>query len=285
MAEDDAAGWMRFQTPEEPAEWESILAHFLRRHLEASGAGGYVVGLSGGVDSAVAAAVAVRAVGAGRVLGLLMPGPTSDPADKEDGLLVAQHLGVDTVERPLAGLVEAFGGLVGDVPSMVRGNAMSRMRMLLLYAEAQRRGRLVLGTGNKSELLVGYFTKYGDGAADVQPLGDLYKTQVWALARHLALPPRIIERVPTAGLLPGQTDEGDLGVPYRDLDRVLKGIELNQDPGLVRERTGLDEAVVAKVYAMVHATEHKRHLGLIPKVGARTVGIDWRRPVQRRPRS
>jgi NAD+ synthase len=152
--------------------------------------------------------------------------------------------------------------------------------MLLLYAEAQARGDLVCGTGNKSELLTGYFTKHGDGGVDLQPIGDLYKTQVRLLAQHLRVPAPVIAKPPSAGLYPGQTDEGDMGLSYEDLDAVLRGMELNLDGSVIARKTKLPLATVEKVEAMVRKTEHKRRTPMIPKLGARTVGIDWRRSVQ-----
>jgi NAD+ synthase len=161
----------------------------------------------------------------------------------------------------------------------VLGNAKARSRMMVLYAEAQSRGFLVCGTGNKSELLTGYFTKHGDGGVDLQPIGDLYKTQVQELGRHLGVPKPILSKPPSAGLFKGQTDEGEMGITYRDLDAILRGMELNHALPVIVRKTGLDASLVRKVEAMVRTTEHKRRLALIPKIGARTVGIDWRRPV------
>jgi NAD+ synthase len=151
--------------------------------------------------------------------------------------------------------------------------------MMCLYAAAQERGRMVCGTGNKSEILVGYFTKHGDGGVDMQPIGDLYKTQVALLARHLGLPEAILGRVPSAGLQPGQSDEADLGLSYARLDAILRGIEMNADATAIAQRTGESLAEVQRVERLVRRSEHKRHLPLIPKIGARTVGIDWRRSV------
>ena len=128
-------------------------------------------------------------------------------------------------------------------------------------------------------MLVGYFTKHGDGGNDMQPIGDLYKMQVRKLAASLPVPRPIIDKPPSAGLRPGQTDEDDLGMPYERLDQVLKGIEMNASPDAIAQRTGLDVAEVRRVAGMVRASEHKRHAPLIPKIGARTVGIDWRRSV------
>jgi NAD+ synthase len=134
----------------------------------------------------------------------------------------------------------------------------------------------VLGTGNKSEILLGYFTKYGDGGVDLLPLGDLYKTQVWALAEQLGLPEPIRSRPPTAGLYEGQTDEAELGLPYRDLDRILHGLEGLRSVEEIADATGLPLAAVRAIELRVAANRHKRRSAPIPKIGLRTVGIDWR---------
>ncbi|HEX2066495.1 MAG TPA: NAD+ synthase, partial [Candidatus Thermoplasmatota archaeon] len=237
-------------------------------------------GVSGGLDSAVVAALAVRALGKQRVLAVMLPAPDSSPEDKEHALLGCSALGLAPLEHSIGPIVEGLEKTLGYIPApRERGNAKARARMLLLYAEAQKRGHLVCGTGNKSELLTGYFTKHGDGGVDVQPIGDLYKTQVRELARHLAVPEPIVGKPPSAGLYPGQTDEGDLGLTYEQLDAVLRGMELNLGLPAIARRTGLPLSVVERVEGMVRRTEHKRRLPLIPKLGARTVGIDWRRSV------
>lgn len=262
-----------------PQEWEAIIASFLRDHVRRAGSDGVVVGLSGGLDSAVVAALAARALGPENVTGFLMPSVDSNPLDAEHGRLSGETFGITVHERPIGAIVEAVAGVAPLDDAAVRGNAKSRARMLVLYAEGQATNRLVCGTGNKSELLIGYFTKHGDGGNDMQPIGDLWKTQVRVLAKHLGVPDAIIDKPPSAGLWPGQTDEADLGMSYESLDAVLKGIEWNQSADAIVARTGLDAELVAKVESMVRRSEHKRHTALVPKIGARTVGIDWRRSV------
>ncbi len=263
-----------------PEEWRRIIVTFLRDHLQRSGATGVVVGISGGIDSALTAALAVEAFGADRVVGILMPHAESDPEDARLGRLLIDHLGIAGVERNITPIVAGLEvAMEAPVDAFVRGNAKARARMMTLYAEAQTRGYLVCGTGNKSELLVGYFTKHGDGGVDLEPIGDLYKTQVWELSRALGVPEELVDRVPTAGLHPGQTDEQELGMSYAQLDQVLKGIELNATEASIVRRTGMTASKVAHVAALVRRSEHKRHAPLIPKIGARTVGIDWRRSV------
>lgn len=259
------------------------LVAFLRTYAEDAGAQGYVLGLSGGVDSAVVAALAAEAVGADRVLGVIMPHATSNPQDAAHGALVAQHLGVPHERADITPIVDgALHACATHAPEgMAAYNLRPRARMMVLYAHAQHMGRLVLGTGNKSELLVGYFTKYGDGAADVYPIGDLYKTQVWELARALGLPREIVEKAPSAGLFAGQTDEGELGIRYADLDRVLAQLEAGHDTKTAARRADVDAAVAREVERRVIASAHKRNPLVIPKMGLRTPGWDWREPRHR----
>lgn len=261
-----------------PDEWQAIIVAFMRDHIERSGADGVVVGLSGGIDSALTAALACKALGPDRVLGICLPHQQSDPEDRRLGELVADHLGIECLSHDITPIVTGFQTTL-EADGMVLGNAKARARMMVLYGEAQKRGRLVVGTGNKSELLVGYFTKHGDGGVDLEPIGDLYKTQVWELSRHMGIPSEVVERTPTAGLVDGQTDEDELGMSYADLDRILKGIELNTPLEDIVRRTGMTMEQVRHVDRLVRRSEHKRHAPLVAKIGARTVGIDWRRSV------
>ena len=258
-------------------EWAAIITTFMRRHVEAAGASGVVLGLSGGLDSAVVAALAVRALGKENVHGLIMPAPDSDPRDSQHAVAVAKWLGIEVAERPLKAFMAGFAGQAWTEAALQ--NSRARLRMILLYGEAQSRGLLVCGTGNKSELLVGYFTKHGDGGNDLQPIGDLYKTQVRQLATWLGVPDDVTNKPPSAGLRPGQTDEDDLGLTYTDLDRILAGMERNHSVEEIAKHEKLPLAMVTRVDDMVRSTEHKRRLALAPKIGIRTVGLDWRRPV------
>lgn len=261
------------------------LVGFLRTYSAEAGASGFVLGVSGGVDSAVVAALAAEAVGPEKVLGLLLPHRTSDPRDAEHGELLCRHLGIPFERVDVTAIVAAAeAACAGHAPQgMAAANLRPRARMMVLYAHAHQTGRLVLGTGNKSELLTGYFTKWGDGAADVYPLGDVYKTQVWDLARALGLPAVIVDKTPSAGLFPGQTDEGELGVRYADLDRVLAGFEAGHDAETVARRERVPVETARKVEARILASAHKRNPLVIPKVGFRTPGWDWREPRHRAP--
>jgi NAD+ synthase len=269
-----------FALPEDLARWEATITAFIVRHVEAAGAKGVVLGASGGLDSAVVAALAVRALGKRNVVCVILPAPDSDPKDEAHARLSCKSLGLKPVLRPIGPVLAGFEeAMDGKADKRVRGNAKARSRMMLLYGEAQSRGFLVCGTGNKSELLTGYFTKHGDGGVDLQPIGDLYKTQVRQIGRHLGVPKPILSKPPSAGLFKGQTDEGEMGLTYAQLDAILRGMELNHSLPTIVRKTGLAAPLVRKVETMVRTTEHKRRLALIPKIGARTVGIDWRRSV------
>lgn len=262
-----------------PAEWEAIITTFLRDHVRRADADGVVLGLSGGLDSAVAAMLAARALGPERVTGFLMPSADSDPLDAEHGRLSGEAAGIEVLERPIQPILDGAAAATDLADAHIRGNAKARARMLVLYAEAQSRGRLVCGTGNKSELLIGYFSKHGDGGNDLQPIGDLYKSQIRTLAEAVGIPRPIIDKAPSAGLWPGQTDEDELGMPYDALDRILMGMERNRPLEDIASRSGEPLETVRRVEAMVRGSEHKRRPAIVPKIGVRTVDIDWRRSV------
>lgn len=254
------------------------LVSFIQSYATDAGVTGFVLGVSGGVDSAVVAALAKEAVGAQNVLGLLLPHATSNPTDAAHGELVCRKLGIPFERVDITSIVAAAeAACASHAPQkMAAWNLRPRARMIVLYAHAQQMGRLVLGTGNKSELLVGYFTKWGDGAADVYPLGDLYKTDVWALARDLDLPPEVVDKAPSAGLFEGQTDEGELGVRYADLDKILAELEAGHDADTTARRVGVAASAVRLVEKRIASSAHKRNPLVIPKVGFRTPGWDWR---------
>jgi NAD+ synthase len=227
------------------------IANWLRERLADAGADGFVFGLSGGVDSATAAALAVRAVGAERTLAALMP-CHSQSEDARLGRLVAGAFRIPVIAVDLSAAHDVL--MTALPPSnhrLAAANVRPRLRMITLYYLAQSRNYLVLGSGNRTEIEVGYFTKYGDGGVDLLPLGDLYKTQVWELARELGVPQVVVERPPSAGLWLGQTDEGEMGITYRELDRVLAAIEAG-------DTSSVQPATLEKVQRMIACSEHKR---------------------------
>jgi NAD+ synthase len=227
------------------------IAHWLGTYLASADADGFVLGLSGGVDSATTAALAVRAVGPESVLAVILP-CHSQSADARLARQMAEKFVIPTVTVSLDG---AFEALIENLPRtqhrLAAANIKPRLRMTTLYYLAQTYNYLVLGSGNKTELMVGYFTKYGDGGVDLLPLGDVYKTEVWELARELGVPQQIIERPPSAGLWPGQTDEGELGITYRELDRVLIAMERGETPHVA-------PATLEEVRRLIANSQHKR---------------------------
>jgi len=225
------------------------ISAWLREKVQAAGAKGLVVGLSGGVDSACTAALAQRAMG-DEVLGVLMPCGSS-LEDAEYAHLVADTFGINTITVDLAAVYDGFLRVLPPSDELAAANIKPRLRMVVLYYLAAANHYLVAGTGNKSELMVGYFTKYGDGGVDLEPMGDLYKWQVRDLARTLGVPRPIIERAPSAGLWPGQTDEGEMGLTYDVLDATLAMIE----SGRTEEA---DPEVLERVRRMIAKSEHKR---------------------------
>lgn len=267
--------WLAF----EPDRALSVVVGFLAEQVDQTGAEGVVVGLSGGIDSATTLAAAVEALGPDAVDAIALPGPTSSKRDHELAEQVAGAFGVDLGQADIGPAVEALEPELGVDPDRdTRANLQARLRMCVLYARANATGSLVLGTGNKSELLTGYFTKHGDGAADLLPLGDLYKTQLRQVAKRLGVPEPVLEREPTAGLWEGQTDADELGLTYDVLDVVLAGIENQFGDEKIAEAADVSPDEVSRVRAMVRGSEHKRSTPPAPKLGWRTPGVDWREP-------
>lgn len=228
------------------------IAAWLRDYADSAGLKGYVVGLSGGIDSAVTAALCQRAVG-DHVLAVLMP-CHSHQSDLEMARLVARVFDLRTVMVDLGAPYDALvAALPPDTAEIAKANIKPRLRMATLYAIAQSHGYLVAGTGNKSELMTGYFTKYGDGGVDLEPLGALLKSQVRHLAQALGVPRAVIDRPPSAGLWEGQTDEGELGMTYEQLDSALAALDAGHTEAI-------DPDLLARVHRMIAATVHKRSM-------------------------
>ena len=263
--------------PRLPPHAQRSIERFLRAHVEQAAASGVVIGLSGGIDSALTFRLSVDALGAGRVTGVLSPDPGYSSELLDETHRFAEGLGAHAVVHQIGEVEAAYHRLFANVEDRVTlGNLKARIRMTVLYTEARERRALVVGTSNKSELLAGYYTKYGDGAADLLPLGDLYKTQLRALAEKVGLPTAIRERPPTAGFWAGQTDEEELGIRYDDLDRILLGLELLRTVAEIAAGGGWPVEMVERVARRVADGRHKRRLPPIPKLGLRTVGLDWR---------
>ncbi|RQG89084.1 NAD+ synthase [Natrarchaeobius halalkaliphilus] len=272
---------------EELEEVRTRLTDHVRATVEDADAAGVVVAMSGGIDSTVTATLAVDALGSDRVLGLGLPCHKTERAAVSEARTIAEGLGIefhDVQLRPLlAAFEETFAGELEEASSAEQptqrpnernyaiGNAVARFRMLCAYYVANRRSRLVLGTANRSEWLLGYFTKYGDGAADLYPIGDLYKTEVRALAERIGVPRRIVNKEPTAGFWAGQTDASELGAPYEVIDPFLTRI--------VDERLSIEDAAdeleitleTARTIALrCSETAHKRTLPPTPGIDGRT---------------
>lgn len=225
------------------------ISEWIRQKVKEAGAEGVVVGISGGVDSSVVASLAKKAVGE-KVLGIIMP-CESEPLDEKYAWLVAKKLKIKAECVVLDSLYHRFSELLPSGKRLALANLKARLRMTTLYYFANNLNYLVVGTGNKSEISVGYFTKYGDGGCDILPLGDLLKTEVRKLARVLELPEEIINRVPSAGLWGGQTDEEEMGLRYEDLDEIISAMEAGKGSLTPKE-------VVARVKRLIEASQHKR---------------------------
>ena len=241
----------------------SKIEKFIRDYVSQAKTNGIVVGISGGIDSAVAVAISVRALGKEKVLGFILPSAKLDQSYEDDARKLAKQLGIKVKKIAISDLVEAFTKNVDNEIAknkLAVGNAMARFRMLLLYGYANHKNYLVLGTSNKTELMVGYFTKYGDGGADFEPFGGLYKTHIRMLARYLDIPKEIIEKPPSAGLWEGQTDEGELGITFELLDKILLGLKRKYSKEQIMKELEIDAVTVEKVQMMIKKTEHKRKM-------------------------
>ena len=233
------------------------IVSWIKGQVKDAGALGIVLGLSGGIDSAVVCALAKEAVGKNNVLALFIP-CHSDFQDLKDARIVAKKLGVKTKAIDLSKVYDSFLSLLPKSGKLVVANLRPRLRMATLYYFANKLNYLVCGTGNKSELMAGYFTKYGDGGVDILPIADLLKKDVRRLARELKIPEEIIAKPPTAGLWPGQTDEGEMGITYDELDDILYRLEH-------KLRQVVQEKKVSKVKRMIIRSGHKRNMPEICK--------------------
>lgn len=254
-----------------PGEARARCRAFLRAALEASGSRSLVVGLSGGIDSAVASALAVDALGADRVRGVMMPYATSSPESLTDAQAVAAQLGVAVERVDITPMADAFLAAVPLSERVRRGNIMARCRMIVLYDRSARDDALVLGTGNRTEGLLGYTTMYGDNACALNPLGQLYKTEVRLLAADFGLPAAVLTKAPSADLWAGQADEDELGVTYVEADRLLHHLVDERLGARQLAALGFAPALVERIAARVRAMAFKRRL---PPVAAMPGRVD-----------
>jgi len=254
----------------------SLLVGFLRDEAQKAGFVRGVIGLSGGVDSALTAYLAAEALGKENVLGVMMPYRTSSPESLSDARLVVDALGIRAETVDITPMVDAWRGDSKTDDRVRAGNVMARLRMIVLYDISARDSALVLGTSNKTESLLGYGTIFGDMACAINPLGDLYKTQVWQLADFIGVPKPLREKKPSADLWQGQTDEGELGFTYHDVDRLLYCMIDERRDGKELAAMGFDENFIRRVQTMIQRNQFKRRPPLIAKVSHRTVNVDFR---------
>lgn len=255
-----------------------LLTDFIKDQTHNAGFEHAVLGLSGGIDSTVSAYLAVKALGPANVLGVLMPYKTSSPASISDAELVARELGIRTERVDITPMVDAYLARMNGTDNLRAGNVMARQRMIVLYDLSSRERALVIGTSNKTEVFLGYGTLFGDMACALNPLGDLYKTQVWQLAAALGVPRKIIEKNPSADLWEGQTDEGDFGFTYKKADHLLYYMIDERRSVTELKAMGFDAALIDRVRSMVMKSQFKRRLPLVAKISNRTVNIDFRYP-------
>jgi len=264
------------------SETEKRIKRFIKQYVENSGADGIVLGLSGGVDSSTTAALSSLAIGGDRVLGVMLPEKeTHTPKDIADANFVAEKFGLKTQVCDITPALEGFYKTIPTFDSadrLCKGNIKARTRMVYLYYYANKFNRIVCGSSDKSETMMGYFTKWGDVAADISPIMDLYKTQVRKLAVHLGIPAELAAKPSTPALWPNQFAETELGVKYETLDLILYGLERFMTTEEIAQQLNIENALVKKVKSRWLSAEHKRRMPLTAKLEYRTVGADFRLP-------
>jgi len=264
------------------SETQKRICRFIKEYVENAGAKGVMLGLSGGVDSATIAALSSLAIGGENVLALMLPEKENfNQKDIDDAKVVADKFGLQTQICDLSSVLEEF---YKNIPAfepkdkLCKGNIKARTRMIYLYYYANKLNRIVCGSSDKSETMMGYFTKWGDAAADITPIMDLYKTQVRKLAVHLGIPQELAFKPSTPALWPNQTAENELGIKYEILDLILYGLERFMTTEEIAQQLTIEKSIVENVKARWLANEHKRKMPLPPKMGYRTVGNDFRLP-------
>jgi NAD+ synthase len=264
-----------------PEETIIVIKDFIKTYVENSGSNGVVVGLSGGVDSALTALLCKNVLGKNKTKCIFLPDITTPKLDIKHIELLVEKFNLSCQKKDISYIVKcAEKSCILKANKYALANVKARIRMILLYEYANMTNNLVCGTSNKSEILVGYFTKYGDGGVDIMPIGDVYKTQVLDLARYLKIPKEIYSKPPTAGLINGQKDEIELKLSYEKLDKILFGLEQKRDIKKIAEIAEIEKSKVERIKKMRIKSQHKRRTALIPKLGLRTPGLDWRSPIQ-----
>lgn len=254
---------------------KTILTGFIHSEITRSGFSRAVIGLSGGIDSALSCVLAAEALGPENVLAVRMPYKTSSIDSLEDAQRLIEKTGVQSLTVPITEMVDPLFERFPDANAMRRGNIMARARMIVLYDQSEAFGGLVIGTGNKTEILLGYSTLYGDSACAINPIGDLYKTQVRQLSTALGIPDSILHKAPSADLWAGQTDEGELGFTYEAVDKLLYLIVDERYSPAECVEAGFPREFVQKVIERIQRNQFKRLLPPIAKLSNRTIGYDF----------
>ncbi len=255
---------------------EYVLTRFLRNEITKAGFTRAVLGLSGGIDSALSCYLAVAALGAENVLALRLPYRASSAESLDHAALVIENLDISSQTIDITGMVDSLFAATPDITPLRMGNIMARSRMIVIYDRSVAWNGLVIGTSNKSELLLGYGTIFGDLASAVNPIGDLYKTQVRQLAQDMGVPQPILDKAPSADLVPGQTDEDDFGFTYANVDQLLFLLVDKRYSRAEVVEAGYQPAFVDRVIQMVRQSQYKRAMPVIPKISDRSVGHDFR---------
>lgn len=263
-------------------EVKERISRFIKEYVEKTGATGVVLGLSGGIDSNTIAVLSSLAIGGDKVIGLLLPEQeTYSQKDIDDAMLVAEKFGMKTQVCDITSVLDNFykSMPIFDINDrLCKGNIKARTRMIFLYYYANKLNRLVCGSSDKSETMMGYFTKWGDAAADISPIMDLYKTQVRQLAEYIGVPKELAMKPSTPSLWPNQLAETELEIKYETLDLILYGLERFMETKDIAEQLKLNETIVKKIKNRWLSAEHKRRMPLAPKLEYRTVGADLRLP-------
>jgi len=263
-------------------ETQKRICRFIKEYVQNTGAKGIVLGLSGGVDSATIAGLSSQAVGGENVVGLMLPEKENfNQKDIDDAKVVAELFHLQTQICDMSEVLSCFYGgipVFDQSDKLCKGNIKARTRMIYLYYYANKQNRIVCGSSDKSETMMGYFTKWGDAAADIAPIIDLYKTQVRRLAIHIGIPQELALKPSTPALWPNQLAESELGIKYETLDLILYGLERFLTTYDIAIQLGLEQNLVDRIKARWLATEHKRRMPIAPKIGFRTVGNDFRLP-------
>jgi NAD+ synthase len=264
------------------SEVEMRIRRFIKEYVENAGAEGIVLGMSGGIDSGTIAALSSLAIGGDHIIGLMLPEKeTVSSKDVEDAKSVAEKFGLKTQLCDITTVLESFYKAIpifDQADRLCKGNIKARTRMIYLYYYANKLNRIVCGSSDKSETMMGYFTKWGDVAADISPIMDLYKTQVRKLAEHLGFPAELAAKPSTPALWPNQLAETELGIKYETLDLILYGLERFMGTEEIAQQLSIEKTLVEKVKNRWLAIEHKRRMPLTPKIEFRTVGTDFRLP-------